>query len=480
MPRKPKQEKQTIQVVIDGVPVAVVLHPPTGNRTSWFAYWTGLVSSKSTGHQNLADAIVAAEHMVRGWKSGGDGTRPILPDTVLTDDGFEAIQRTHFDKKTDPIDQARSHKSLVTCLEAIRAFKDISALERIALATADDCAAFQRRALMLPKNWRQQHPRGKKPDEAAPVSPNTVLKWSRALQAAFERANRHAGKKCVRGVVPEAKLLISNPWNQFDWIEGRDKPIRQFDAKEIISLLDYVESRWAGVTVAPLMAKVFLWSACRQQEVAGLKWSSLRRAGEEVHFEVVGKWGVERWFRIPFSLYRELEVIRTESSFVFAAYTGQLRRFHERNSRSDNARRVRKEFKPMCLGDWFADRVDDWSASLPNGHAHTHVLRKTTLQYARAGEDVNRQVATDARVGESVMMTSYVKETDEQQRQASNRTFARILASLPANLAQRCGYVEQPSGSLEESLRKAIERKDWPLAAELTARLAHPKLPQTG
>ena len=49
--------------------------------------------------------------------------------------------------------------------------------------------------------------------------------------------------------------------------------------------------------------------------------------------------------------------------------------------------------------------------------------------------------AIDARVGESVLMTSYVKETDEQLRQASNRTFARLLASLPVDLARRCGHV---------------------------------------
>ena len=35
------------------------------------------------------------------------------------------------------------------------------------------------------------------------------------------------------------------------------------------------------------------------------------------------------------------------------------------------------------------------------------------------------------------MMTSYVKETDEQLRQASNRTFARILASLPEKVTSR-------------------------------------------
>ena len=60
MPRKPKLEKQTIAVIVNGTPVAVTLFPPTDSRKSWYAYWTGLVASKSTGHRKLADAVVAA------------------------------------------------------------------------------------------------------------------------------------------------------------------------------------------------------------------------------------------------------------------------------------------------------------------------------------------------------------------------------------------------------------------------------------
>ncbi len=67
-----------------------------------------------------------------------------------------------------------------------------------------------------------------------------------------------------------------------------------------------------------------------------------------------------------------------------------------------------------CQGDWFADRMDDWSATLATGRAHVHVFRKTSLQYVRSGEDVNRQVANDARVSESVLMTSYVSVKDRK------------------------------------------------------------------
>jgi hypothetical protein len=161
-----------------------------------------------------------------------------------------------------------------------------------------------------------------------------------------------------------------------------------------------------------------------------------------------------------------------------AAYNDQLCRHHEVKGRSDNARRVGRAFKPLCLGDWFADRIEDWSAGLEKGHAHTHVFRKTSLQFVRSGEDLNRQVARDARVSESVLMTSYVKETDEQIRQASNRTFARILASLQVDLTRRCGHVE-PSLDTEEKLRQVIDAKDWEVAAQMTAQPARQQLPQS-
>ena len=69
-------------------------------------------------------------------------------------------------------------------------------------------------------------------------------------------------------------------------------------------------------------------------------------------------------------------------------------------------------------------------------------------------------------------MSSYVRETDEQLRQSSNRTYRRIVASFPVALASRMGFASDPSAALEERLRAAVDRKDWPLAAELTRLLS--------
>lgn len=78
MPRKLKLEKHTVQVVVDGTPIAVILHPPTKVRKSWYAYWNGLVSSKSTGQADLHEAIKAVEAMLRNA-----GERPRLTDRRL-------------------------------------------------------------------------------------------------------------------------------------------------------------------------------------------------------------------------------------------------------------------------------------------------------------------------------------------------------------------------------------------------------------
>ena len=304
------------------------------------------------------------------------------------------------------------------------------------------------------------------------LSANTIVKWSVAPQAAFERANRNAGRKCVRGVGDEAELLSENPWRKFTWIEGHDREIRQFDGMELLSLLDYLASHWLDLTVASLVAKVFLWSWGRKSEVMSLRWDSLREIGDEYHFETTGKWAIVKWFRVPDSLYRDLWAIKTDSPFLFAAYDRQLREFYGRGSRPWLAQKVSEEFNPTNLGDWFYERIKEWSEILPNGSACIHVFRKTTLQYARSGEDVNLRVAADARLGRGVMMTSYERESDEEMRQASNRTYQRIVASLSPEVARRYGYVPPQRDLLAENLQEAVAVGNWALVERISAKLA--------
>jgi len=473
MPRKPLKKKEKVTIVVDGVPIIVRLHPPSGSRASWYAYWSGLVTSISTGHDDFGEAVKAVETILRNG-----GKRHDQSDMVLSDDEFEEIQRRHYAKKTDATARKRSEKSLRECLDAIRAFREISGVTPVTLATPDDCERFQRAAVEKPRNWRLQSAdnnesmrRRETLTDAKKLSPNTVLKWSVALQAAYERANRNGGKKCVRGVVPEAKLLTENPWKNFTWIEGFQRKLRQFDHTELLSLLAYFDSTWPGMTIAPAFVKVMLWSWARRLEVSSLRWTDERRIEQESHFESTGKWGVTKWFRVPDSLRNELELLRNGSEFVFGRYPEQLRDFHLRRGDSFAARQVRQDFTPENLGEWMYRQVFEWSQSLPKGSAYLHVFRKTALQHALSGEHIEQAVAEEACVTPAVMRASYARASDEEFRRMSNRTFRRIRNSLPIEVATRYGYEEKPADRLMEQLDLARSQANWETVARLADEL---------
>jgi len=467
MSKKPKTENKDIVIVVGGVPVTVHLYPPLGRRKSWYVYWSGLRNGgRSTGQREFDQAVRAAESMVR---NGGD--RIEKADVTLSNEEFIEIQRRHFLKKRGDTAQQRAQKSLRACLEAVTAFEKITGLENIASAMPSDCEKFQNDALKLPKNWRAKHP--KSMTDVARLSANTVVKWCVALRAAFERANGNAGRKCVRGVVADSRLLSENPWDQFQWIEGFDREIRQFDYDELRSILDFFSQNWGEVTVATLAIKVFLWSWGRREEVAHLRWNGLRRAGDEYHFEIVGKWGVQKWFQVPSRLFQELADVKTDSNFLFAAFNDQIRA-HYRNGREPwRGNRVTRDYVPKNFGDWLYRRIKDWEEENAAQPAYLHTFRKSTLQYARAGEDVNKRVAGDARVGKSVMMKSYVRENDEELRQASNRIFTRIVASLPVEIARMLGNDESVVARLKGQLTNAVVDENWSLAEQLSTELAN-------
>jgi hypothetical protein len=144
-------------------------------------------------------------------------------------------------------------------------------------------------------------------------------------------------------------------------------------------------------------------------------------------------------------------------------YSLQIQQVHQ--ARPGTLKKIRPQFDPENFADWFYRRVKEWDEE-----AYVHFFRKTTLQQARRGEDINRRVAEDARVGEAVMMTSYVTEEDEELRHRSNRTYWRIVAGLPLEVAQRYGYVESATDRLEQKLQAAIAAKDWPLVKKLAAK----------
>lgn len=468
MPKKPKPQNSKISIAVNGFPIDVTLYSPRGKKKTWYAYWNGLTSARTTNQTNYEEAVKAVTAMLNNG-----GKRPDHSQSILSNEEFEQIQRRHFSKKTDPTSVNRSQKSLTACLEAIEAFKKITGITNITTATADDCERFQHEALRISKHWRRPnfdpHNETRSSDL---LKPDTILKWSTALQAAFNRVNSNAGKKCVRGVVPEHKLLKENPWLKFTWIEGRIPTIRQFDEEELLSLINYFETNFPKIPISSLFVKVCLWTYSRRIEVSSLRWDSLRRIGEnEFHFEIVGKWGVEKWARIPTSLYNGLVSIKTDNTYVFGDYPNQLREHHLSLGSSRSAHQVVNDFNPTNLGDWMYRRLKEWEGEFGKESAYLHIFRKTTLQYAQSGQSNNEEVASDAHLGSKVMMTHYTKAIDLERRDQSNRTYQRILNALPNNVAKIYGHQVSDQEKIIEDLDRARRAGNWEEVGKLAQKL---------
>ena len=102
--------------------------------------------------------------------------------------------------------------------------------------------------------------------------------------------------------------------------------------------------------------------------------------------------------------------------------------------------------------------------------AYLHVFRKTGLQFAHDGvaAGVSGSVAADAGVSETVLLGHYVKPNLRDQ---SNRTYRRLLASLPPAVATRYGYSEDARTRLERELEAARAACEWGRVAELAKAL---------
>jgi hypothetical protein len=76
-------------------------------------------------------------------------------------------------------------------------------------------------------------------------------------------------------------------------------------------------------------------------------------------------------------------------------------------------------YNPENLANWFYKKIKLWSRTLAKGHATTHLFRKTSLQFVRCDEDINRRIAQDARVSETVLTNHYIQEQDEELQTAA-------------------------------------------------------------
>ncbi|WP_145093252.1 hypothetical protein [Anatilimnocola aggregata] len=251
------------------------------------------------------------------------------------------------------------------------------------------------------------------------------------------------------------------------------KAKRHFNDEELLSVLDFLEREWSSVTAAAVAVKTCLWTWNRVAELANLSWDDCKQIGQECHFSILGKWNKLKWARLPLGLVEELRAIRTNSPFVFAAYSKQVRSHYLHAGQNGIAAQVNAEYSPEAFVSWFQDRIKQWAVATGRKEVTVHVFRKTSLQNAKRGEDVNRLVAKDAKLSEAVMTGYYTSEEDEEMRHASNRSFHRLVLSLSHEVASRYGYrPENKLTDLKERLTAATAVEDWSLVGQLAAELS--------
>ena len=310
----------------------------------------------------------------------------------ISDDDLRAIQTEHYQRTGG---SRLTNQSVQDALTALISLWRVKLGKRLPLSTvgADDLPLLESAALALPR-------------EAS-----TVNKWFDQLKAALSRC------MSINGIVPTNRLLQSNPFDQYPkklWCKARPKTKRVFTEPQLLSLLESV------APVARLALQSFFWSGCRRTEIASMVWSNLRVIDGEAHWYIRGKHAIERWWRMPAGLLAELESLRTESDWVFAAYST-------------------KPFAVSTFGRWIYRAVKRWSASKSDGGDYLHATRATALNAIRRGKRSDRTVAADACVTSQVADRHYLIDGDDDMRAASNRVFDAIGLAVSAELAAAFG-----------------------------------------
>ena len=135
MGRKRKLDKQTITVVVNGTAIPVILHPPVPPRSSWYAYWPGLGREPFHRPERLRGGRPRCAGHAWEWGETGNAGRccPHPTKNLRRFNGGTTV------RKRTPDAQLRAQKSLKGCLDAISAFRQVTGITPIALATPDDC-----------------------------------------------------------------------------------------------------------------------------------------------------------------------------------------------------------------------------------------------------------------------------------------------------------------------------------------------------
>jgi hypothetical protein len=280
------------------------------------------IEKKSLKVKALADARDRAFAWFEGEPKREERKRQ--ERSVLTWEDWDAIQATHFKRRED---RRPAGRTLEECRKAQRLFVAVTGVETASAVDVDLVGRFQDECL------------GRKSKFGRTYGKTTVVKTLSHLSASFNRRNRNAGRKCVRGSVPSERLLESNPFEGTGWVKAEKTPLRQFGPEQLTSFLAW--KYLGGCPLVFLFAKVSLWGCGRLEEMTELQWDWMDADGYISIPGYIAKWGKERTVQIPPTLLAEIEEHRNGSPYVWAGYVGQLRAYHRRRNTTHRLTRSR-------------------------------------------------------------------------------------------------------------------------------------------
>lgn len=456
---KARDKWKSMTVEKDGQILTVYLHPPGTFRNPNYWAWT-CKKVNINGRSLKVGTFAEAKERVFAWFKA----EPIREERVrqeraiLSWDDWEAIQVDHTSKRTTK-DRVRAERMLTECRKAQRLIVAITGAEHASAVDADTVGRFQIECRIRISKYGR------------PYGNTTIRKTLAHLSASFNRCNRKAGKKCVRGVVVADKLLDGNPFEQVQWVEADDKPVRQFTVEQLKSFFG-----WKIIGHCPLIslfAKTSLWACGRLEEMTELRWDWVDSAGYISIPDDAAKWGKGKAVRVPPAFLAELQRHRSDSPFVWAGYVEQLRDYHLTRGHRASAHKL-KGFAPQRLRvtfqKWIAEWGDDSKAT--DGLSH-HNFRKTGLQWSR--ENQLRSTEGDfARAANVTLDVAKKHYTTTPQRIWADLVFRNIASELGKDeeLAVMMGF-EKATAPITpmDAVQAAINAGDWDEAARLLKRL---------
>lgn len=179
----------------------------------------------------------------------------------------------------------------------------------------------------------------------------------------------------------ECRLLTSDPFADVDPPKA-DKPSPRIVAPdEAAAFLGWLSGRWGGWRLPLLFLHVKGLIGCRITELASARSRGLKDG--RIEFEAVATKGRKRRVvKLPAPVFEELRA-KAGPTYVFEAFSEELRRLHTGRGRRQHAARVRP-YAPERLKDWVENQANLYFEENPKAERFKlHNFRGTAMSRAK-------------------------------------------------------------------------------------------------